>query len=161
MARPTPPKDPGALTRFIQGEFHARHRARLPALAALSEEVESIHAGRAGVPAGLAGLLRQMIGALEVHMKMAELILFPAMRKAAPGLDLPIAALRANHEDHTAEVEQILGLTSGLTLPAGACASWTRLYAETRAFLDDLKEHIRLENEVLFPQFETGVARHG
>jgi regulator of cell morphogenesis and NO signaling len=44
-------------------------------------------------------------------------------------------------------------------VPEGACRTWTALYAGLGAFLDDLAEHIRLENEVLFPPFETEAAR--
>lgn len=155
MTRPSPPEDPADITRFIETEYHAKHRAQLPALAALSEKVETVHAGQSNVPAGLAALLRRMIGELEVHMKKEELILFPAIRKAAAGLDAPIAAMRADHDDHEAEVERIRQITRDLTLPEGACRSWTRLYAGVGEFLDDLDAHIRLENNVLFPQFET------
>lgn len=160
MTKPIPPQDPSDLTRYIEAEYHAKHRAQLPELAELSEKVEIIHAGQAEVPAGLAALLRRMIGALEVHMKKEELILFPAIRNAAPGLDAPIAAMRADHDDHEAEVEEVRHLTNGLTLPEGACRSWTRLYAGLGEFLEDLAAHIRLENDVLFPQFETRGAGH-
>lgn len=160
MTKPIPPQDPSDLTRYIEAEYHAKHRAQLPELAELSEKVETVHAGQADVPAGLAALLRRMIGALEVHMKKEELILFPAIRNAAPGLDAPIAAMRADHDDHEAEVEEVLHLTNGLTLPEGACRSWTRLYAGLGEFLEDLAAHIRLENDVLFPQFETRGAGH-
>lgn len=160
MTKPIPPQDPAGLTRYIEAEYHAKHRTQLPELADLSEKVETVHAGQADVPAGLAALLRRMIGELEVHMKKEELILFPAIRNAAPGLDAPIAAMRADHDDHEAEVEQVRQLTNGLTLPEGACRSWTRLYAGVGEFLDDLAAHIRLENDVLFPQFETHGADH-
>ena len=164
MTKPMPPQDPADLTRYIEVEYHAKHRAQLPELAALSEKVEMVHIGQASVPAGLSAALRRMIGELEVHMKKEELILFPAIRKvtaegasggAVAALDTPIAAMRADHDDHEAEVARIRQLTNGLTLPERACRSWTRLYAEVGEFLDDLEEHIRLENDVLFPQFET------
>ena len=155
MTKPLAPQDPGDLTRFIEVEYHAKHRVQLPELAALSEKVETVHAGQADVPAGLAKLLRRMIGELEVHMKKEELILFPAIRNAAAGLDAPIAAMRADHDDHQAEIEGIRQLTNGLTLPEGACRSWMRLYAGVGEFLADLAAHIGLENDVLFPQFET------
>ena len=158
MTRPTPPQDPADLTRFIEAEYHAKHRAQLPELAALSEKVETVHAGATDVPAGLAKLLRRMIGELEVHMKKEELILFPAIRNAAVGLDAPISVMRADHDDHAAEVERIRQLTNDLTLPQGACRSWTRLYTEVAGFIDDLSAHIGLENDVLFPQFETRAA---
>lgn len=160
MTTPILPQDPAGLTRYIEAEFHAKHRRQLPELAALSEKVETVHAGQVDVPAGLAELLRRMIGELEVHMKKEELILFPAIRNAASGLDAPIAAMRVDHDNHEAEVEQVRQLTNGLTLPDGACRSWTRLYAGVGEFLDDLAAHIRLENDILFPQFETRGAGH-
>ena len=89
-------------------------------------------------------------------MKKEELILFPAIRRGGmPGIENPIAAMRADHDDHQTEVAQIRALTGDLTLPPGACRTWTALYAGLAAFLDDLDAHIRLENEVLFPGFET------
>lgn len=160
MTRPIPPQDPADLTRYIEAEYHAKHRTQLPELAALSEKVETVHAGQANVPAGLAELLRRMIGELEVHMKKEELMLFPAIRKAVSGLDAPIAAMRTDHDDHEADIERIRQLTNGLTLPEEACGSWTRLYAGVGEFLDDLAAHIRLENNVLFPQFEALESSH-
>jgi len=151
----TPPENPAELTQFIETRYHATHRTQLPALIVLAEKVETVHQNEADVPAGLAALLRKISGELEVHMKKEELILFPAMRRAMAGLDAPITAMRGDHDDHTNEVAMIKRLTNNLTLPAGACGSWTRLYADLNEFVVDLEEHIRLENDVLFPRFET------
>ncbi len=46
-------------------------------------------------------------------------------------------------------------VTHGLSLPPGACGSWTALYTGLRKFTDDLVAHMHLENAVLFPRFET------
>ena len=125
----------------------------------LAARVESVHANAPHVPAGLSAVLRHMSGELEVHMKKEELILFPAIRAGGgPGIEHPIAMMRADHDDHAVEVAVIRRITGGPTLPAGACGSWTRLYAGLDEFMDDLAEHIRLENEVLFPQFEPAQA---
>ena len=43
-------------------------------------------------------------------------------------------------------------LTNNFELPEGACGSWTRLYALAKEMVDDLKDHIHLENEILFPR---------
>jgi regulator of cell morphogenesis and NO signaling len=103
-----------------------------------------------------------MIGELEVHMKKEELILFPAIRNGGgPGIANPITVMRANHDDHANEVAEIRRLTGDLTLPDDACGTWTALYAGLNEFITDLEEHIRLENDVLFPQFEPGNAARG
>ncbi|EYD76018.1 Nitric oxide-dependent regulator DnrN or NorA [Rubellimicrobium mesophilum DSM 19309] len=156
MTEAATPSDPAELTRFIEARYHARHRQQLPDLAALAGKVERVHAGAEGVPAGLAEVLSRLIGEMEVHMKKEELILFPAIRQGGrAGLNAPIAAMRADHHDHGEEIAAILRLTRGLTLPQGACRSWTALYDGLGDFVSDLEEHIRLENKVLFPQFET------
>jgi len=88
-------------------------------------------------------------------MKKEETILFPAIRAGGgAGIEAPIAVMRADHEDHDRELAEIRRLTRNLTPPEGACGTWTGLYAGLVAFMEDLTEHMRLENEVLFPQFE-------
>lgn len=152
----TPLKDdPAALTLFIEKRYHQTHRAQLPGLADLAHKVERVHAEDPDAPVGLGDLLGKLIGELEVHMKKEELILFPAIRRGGKaGIEAPIAAMRADHDDHGTEIARIRTLTNNLTLPDGACGSWTRLYDGLTEFVDDFEAHVRLENEVLFPMFE-------
>ncbi|NBE09389.1 hemerythrin domain-containing protein [Paragemmobacter ruber] len=155
MTEAAAPSEPTALTRHIEERYHARHREQLPQLVAMAERVEDVHFGDVGVPDGLSALLHQMLGELEVHMKKEELILFPAIRKGGmPGIETPIAVMRADHAGHDRELAEILRLTANLTLPDGACGTWTGLYRGLDEFARDLTEHMRLENDVLFPQFE-------
>ena len=96
-----PIHDATALTHHIETRYHARHREQLPMLTAMAERVEEVHFGDDGVPEGLAVLLQQMIGEMEVHMKKEELILFPAIRRGGmPGIEQPIAVMRADHAGH-------------------------------------------------------------
>ena len=161
MPDSAPIHDASELTRYIEARYHARHRQQLPDLADLAEKVETVHAGADGLPEGLSGLLRRMIGEMEVHMKKEELILFPAIRKGGrPGIEGPIHMMRADHDDQAGEVVEIRRLTADLTLPEAACRTWAALYDGLDEFLADLEEHLRLENEVLFPQFEQGGVAH-
>ncbi len=145
------------LTRYIEARYHAHHREQLPRLAEMAEKIENVHFGDDHAPEGLSAVLRRMIGDMEVHMKKEELILFPAIRNGGGrGIEYPISVMRAEHDDHAIEVAAIRRLTAGLTLPQSACGTWTALYARLDEFITDLEEHIRLENEVLFPQFEPG-----
>ncbi len=161
MPDTAPVHDPAELTRHIETRYHARHREQLPRLTEMAETVETVHFGDEDAPEGLSDVLRRMIGEMEVHMKKEELILFPAIRRGGMlGIETPIAVMRADHDDHDAEIAEIRRLTKGLALPEGACRTWTALYQGLAEFVTDLKEHIRLENEVLFPPFEEA-ARHG
>mgnify|MGYP003652302360 CR=1 FL=1 len=155
MSQTAPMTDAADLTHYIETRYHQRHRAQLPSLADMAERVERVHAAEGAVPAGLSDLLHRMIGEMEVHMKKEELILFPAIRKGGvSGLEHPIAVMRADHDGHDRDIAEIHRLTANLSLPDGACGSWTALYAGLTEFVGDLTEHMRLENDVLFPQFE-------
>lgn len=133
----------GALIDHILTRHHAVHRSELPEIAIQADRVERVHHDHADAPLGLVEVPRRMIGEMEAHMKKEELILFPAMR--------------GDHDSHAAEIAQIRRIATDLTLPEGACWSWTALYAGTGKFLDDLETHMRLENEILFPRFDTGM----
>lgn len=145
----------GELTEYIQSRFHDTHRREIPELILLARKVEAVHRDNPKVPAGVAALLKEMEGELEVHMKKEELILFPAMRWADTTLDAPISQMRYDHTDHGVYLQRLAELTDNFTLPEGACRSWQALYAGLAKLTEDLQEHIHLENNVLFPRFET------
>lgn len=151
---PAVPSDPAGLTRHIERHYHARHRRQLPELAAMAARVEALHADASQVPTGLSLLLQGLIGELDMHMTKEELILFPAMRSGGRGVEHPIAVMRADHADHAAVLDRMRALTGGFAAPEGACGAWRTLCAGLRDFAADLEEHVRLENEVLFPVFE-------
>lgn len=156
------PDDPADLTRFIETRYHETHRTQLATLIPLAEKVQTVHYGDEKVPVGLVDVLERLRGEMEVHMKKEELILFPAIRRGGmPGIVAPIAAMRADHDDHGRDIAEIRRLTHDLALPEGACRSWAALYDGLDTFLADLQAYIRLENDVLFPQFECEAPAHG
>ena len=139
----------------IVDHFHDRLRNDMPALIELAQKVERVHADAPAAPLGLADQLARLFSEMEDHMRKEEMILFPAMnRGGTPGIEHPISVMRADHDDHAAIVAHIRTATHDLTLPAGACGSWTRLYSEVDQMLADLDAHTHLENDVLFPRFE-------
>lgn len=74
-----------------------------------------------------------------------------------PGTGIPIAAMRSDHDDCVRQIAEIRSLTGDLIVPQGACTARMALYEGLAEFIEDLTEHMRLENDVLFPQFETEV----
>ena len=159
------PQESAALVDHIIARYHDTHRRELPELIQLARKVEKVHAKRSDVPRGLADLLERMSTELQQHMAKEELILFPAMKQSmAAGLDMPIARMRHEHDDHGAHLRALTQLTNGITAPADACRTWQALYAGLAKLTDELMEHIHLENNVLFPRFsavESGVAFDG
>lgn len=151
----TAPTETGALIDHILSRYHQTHRAELAGLVPLAQKVESVHAEDPAAPQGLARALASLAQEMEEHMTKEERILFPLMRAGGrPGIEHPIAVMRADHDDHGENIALIRRLTADLVAPAHACGSWRGLYAGTGKLLDDLATHIALENDVLFPRFE-------
>lgn len=148
------PEEPGALIdRIIEG-YHNVHRRELPELLLLAQRVEQVHATRSDVPAGLAAALADMTNELTAHMQKEEQILFPMMRRGgSPMIGHPIGMMRHEHTEHGERLNALTVLTNDFEPPADACGTWRALYAGLRKLSDDLMDHIHLENNILFPQF--------
>lgn len=61
----------------------------------------------------------------------------------------PASAGRHTYADAVHELEE---LANGFELPPGACRSWQLLYFRAARFIDELRYHLHLENNVLFPR---------
>jgi regulator of cell morphogenesis and NO signaling len=75
-------------------------------------------------------------------------------RQEAPGqgdMAMAMELMRDEHGDHAATLNQLAELTRGHRPPEDACGTWRALYTGTAKFADDLREHVRLENDMLFP----------
>lgn len=147
--------DPSALIDHIVKRYHVVHREQVPELIRMARRVEAVHRENPNVPAGLAELLESMEQELLSHMQKEEQILFPIMKTGGnPFVAQPIAMMRHEHVDHGHMLDRVLAMTNDATPPPGACNTWRALYAGIAQFSDDLINHIHLENNVLFPQFE-------
>lgn len=157
-----PQADASALIDFILSRYHEVHRKQLPELIRMARRVEAVHWDSADVPVGLAELLESMQEELLSHMQKEKTILFPALKGVSnPFVSHPIAMMRSEHVDHGAQLERLLKLTHDATPPAGACNTWRALYAGIAQLNDDLINHIHLENNVLFTQFDGAKAQAG
>ena len=156
------PTEPSALIEYILQRFHEVHRQQLPELIELATKVESVHADHPDVPRGLAVLLQQMHSELLDHMAKEEGVLFPMLARGGSSfVTHPICVMMSEHEEHARRLTQLMALTRQATPPAGACTTWVRLCTATKTFAEDLQKHIQLENTVLFPQFDSSLARQG
>lgn len=145
------------LVAHILQRYHERHREQLRLAIELALKVEQVHDDHADCPHGLAEHLHDMLQELESHMRKEEQVLFPLITQGrGPQAGAPITVMRMEHDQHADALVRLDRLTGGLNLPAGACGTWTRLYDELRTFRQDLVDHIRLENTVLFPNALNG-----
>lgn len=145
----------GALIDHILERFHETHRREGPELARAAARLEAAHDPDPDWPRGLAALVDRITKDLVTHMAKEELVVFPRMRRGggAP-LDRPLAVLHAEHDDHTEALRTLGRMTQGFEPPVSADADWRTLYADLARFASDLAEHVRFEDDVLFPRFE-------
>lgn len=138
-----------AMTAHIRQRYHNTHRHQLTELITLTEKVSQVHADV--FPAELLPLLQSIQAELLSHMMKEEQVLFPMLNQGmGRAAAMPIRMMMHEHTEHEAAMAHLLELTDQLTPPTDACGSWQRLYAEARIFVNDLNEHMRLENEILF-----------
>jgi regulator of cell morphogenesis and NO signaling len=101
-------------------------------------------------------------GSVVVHMKKEEFMLFPYIRKmvsvgkqaGAPifgTVASPIAAMMHEHDEDGERLRQLSALTNGYTPPDDACNTYRVTYAAMKELDEDLRVHIHLENNILFP----------
>jgi len=149
------PEETPELIGHILERYHETHRAELAWLIPLAEKVARVHGDHPAAPIGLAQVLERLRDDLDSHMRKEEQVLFPMMQRGgSPVIAHPIAQMRHEHDEEVEHLRAIEHVTHGLTLPPGACGSWTAHYTGLRKFTDDLVTHMHLENAVLFPRFE-------
>jgi regulator of cell morphogenesis and NO signaling len=150
------PQSSEELIEHILERFHATHRAELPELVRLAARVEDRHAGNAAVPRGIHAALIELAEALEDHMQKEEQILFPLMRAGGhPMITHPIGRMRHEHDEHGERLANLEALAHNFELPEEACSTWRALYTGVRKLIDDVHQHVHLENNVLFARFES------
>lgn len=152
--------NPSELIEHILSRYHEVHRQQLPELIRMAHRVEAVHRGHPDVPAGLGDALEAMHQELLSHMHKEEAILFPMLQRGGnPFVSQPIGVMRAEHVEHGQALEQLARLTQDMTPPPGACNTWRALYGGLAQLADDLVNHIHLENNLLFPQFEPAASQ--
>lgn len=142
------------LIEHILTRYHDTHRRDLPVLVDMARRVEEVHRTHAAVPTGLSRMLQELRDELESHMLKEEEVLFPMMLAGGhPMIVYPIERMLMEHNEHTGLLEHISRITNDFRLPADACGTWRALYSGLQTLLVDLRHHIQLENNLLFPQF--------
>jgi regulator of cell morphogenesis and NO signaling len=135
------------LIAHIQARYHEAHRRDLPQLQALARE-------RGPAAAALADHLDGMADALEQHMFKEEMRLFPMMEQGGGSLiGILIDDLEAEHRAHEDNVARLLALTAALPPVPDPAGEADPLHEGIASLVADLAEHVRLEDEELFPRF--------
>jgi len=157
---------PGALTglvEHIEGWHHTYLRAELPRLADLAGKLTATDGSNGGgVLEDISEIVVALREEIDRHLVLEEEILFPYVRYVeahARGDEVPpplvgksvsevVRQMTREHESVLEALGRIRDLTSGYQLPDGAPADTRTLYDGLRSLHEDLREHIRLENNL-------------
>lgn len=163
----------GELVDHIVRTHHAYVREALPVIAAHLDKLVSVHGGRHPELARVAEHFGQIGRELQMHLMKEEQVLFPyihglaAAERGAPpppnmfgSVQNPIRMMELEHQSAGNELFVIRELTGEYTVPADGCATYRVTMDELAAFDRDLRLHIHLENNVLFPMAIALDARH-
>jgi len=154
-----------ALIQHIVRVHHAYVRRELPSLERWLDKVVAAHGQRHAELLDLRHSFAAMAAELSQHMAKEELILFPAIQRLAaprPGerpaaqgfetLAQPVARMLAEHEHSGRDLAEMRRVSGDFTPPPDACATFRALYRGLESFDRDLRQHVHLENNVLFPR---------
>lgn len=154
------------LADYIVNQHHAYTKTMIPRLAAMMEAVIAAHAESHPELYAIDASWQAVSGELIMHMQKEELMLFPyikrLVRSSQEGGPLPrpkfgsaaelIELMEDEHQstgDQLAAIEQGSG---GFTPPEDACPTFQALYRYLEEFQAQTKEHVHLENNILFPK---------
>lgn len=153
--------EPAALIENVLTRYHAVHRAQLLDPICMEQRVAAVRRENPLVPAGPVDLLESRQHELLSQVETEEAILIPMLQAGGNRLvGQPIAIMRAERVDHGAVLEELAVRTNVATPPQGACNTWRAPYAGVAKFHDDLTDHLHLETNPLFAQFDTFPPAH-
>ena len=158
-----------SLVRLIQHIVRIHHRCvrqELPRLAEMASKVAATRGDRAPELAKVAELIEKLRGEMYTHIQKEEQVLFPFISQmdqesivAYPSshpcfrsVTHPIFMMEQEHESADHLVAELIRLTNHFEPPPWACATRVALLSGLREFEADLRRHIHLENDVLFPR---------
>ena len=157
------------LARLIQHIVRIHHhcvRQELPRLAEMASKVAATRGDRAPELTKVAELIEKLHGEMYAHIEKEEQVLFPFISQmdqesivAYPpshacfrSVSHPIFMMEQEHESADHIVAELIRLTNRFEPPSWACATHVALFAGLRDFEADLRQHVHLESDVLFPR---------
>ncbi len=155
------------LIGHILSTHHEYLKLNLPALSARLAKVREVHGAKAPeLLAEMASVYSALRAELEDHMHKEEVILFPFIeryqRAASQGYPMPpvpfgtianpIRVMEREHASAGDALARLRGMTGGYRLPGWACDTVRALWRGLEELEQDLRMHIHLENNILFPR---------
>jgi len=158
---------PDFLAEYIEQTHHRYLRENLPLLCAYSAKIAKVHGVRHPELKVVEKQVELLTDDLLEHMAKEETILFPYIKALCTAaqdgraklsrmpfgsVENPIHVMENEHDYAGTLLENLRDLTGGFAPPADACTTYTVTFAKLNELDNDLRRHIHLENNILFPK---------
>ena len=148
---------PDFLADYIKNVHHTYVMENLTIINQFSSKVAKVHGEHAPETIEIDNLFTALSNELISHLEKEEAILFPAIKERAKNPDYSFDAsvieiLEDEHESAGDIVKKITKLSNHFTPPDWGCNTFKALYFKLDEFINDLYQHIHLENNILFPK---------
>ena len=150
------------ILRDVVGTHHTFLGAELDRLGDLCQQVTLLHGDAHPWLRTLKATFEELADGLRTHLLKEEVMLFPAIRHLEAGrvadapfgshLQAPVELLGREHEAIGKALVRLHDLSTGLAAPGDTCPSCQALLSGLVELERDLQQHIRKENDILFPR---------
>lgn len=154
------------LADHVESVHHGYVNQRVPILQQYLAKLCKVHGDRHPELFDIAREFDECAGAMAVHMKKEELILFPFIKQLEKatneGTKAPIPhfgtvnnPVHMMMDDHEAEGERFVRIaeySNGYVNPPDGCSTYSTAMNMLKEFEEDLHLHIHLENNIMFPR---------
>ncbi|MBZ5702838.1 MAG: iron-sulfur cluster repair di-iron protein [Acidobacteriia bacterium] len=156
----------GALTGYIVEKHHGYVREALPRISQHLDKVAEKHGERHPELFRIRQAFDQVGREMVQHMQKEEMILFPFIQQMSDAVESgaglyapffgsvqqPVAMMMQEHDAAGGLVNEMHNLSGGYAAPADGCTTYELVYRELAEFDHDLRTHVHLENNILFPR---------
>ncbi|MBK9337335.1 MAG: iron-sulfur cluster repair di-iron protein [Lewinellaceae bacterium] len=157
---------PDFLAEYIVQTHHQYLREALPLLRRYTAKIAGVHGSRHPELKVVEKQVELLAGDLLEHIDKEEHILFPYIKALCVArrehtrqpkmpfgsVENPIHVMENEHDYAGTLLENLRDLTNGFTPPADACATYIVTFSKLEELDNDLRWHVHLENNVLFPK---------
>lgn len=158
--------EPDFLAEYIVQTHHRYLREALPLLLQYATKTASVHGERHPELKVIEKQITLLATDLLEHMAKEEQILFPYIKMLSTtrkqgnqplqtpfgSIQNPIRMMEQEHDYAGTLLENLRDLTNGFIPPEDACTTYRLTFAKLKELDEDLRWHVHLENNVLFPK---------
>ena len=143
------------LVDYIVNVHHTYVKENMDIIHEFATKVATVHGHHATETIEIAELFSNLREELYSHLEKEENILFPAIKMKAIDhnyqYDKAVIDILEDEHEHAGDiVKKITLLSDNFTTPEWACNTFKALYFKLDEFINDLYQHIHLENNILF-----------